>query len=61
MSFFGKMGDVSPEELEDLLEETGTIQDALTNNDFYIIDAKVEEVGRGLGLMKLVSIRMCMI
>ncbi len=47
---FGKMGDVSPEELEDLLEETGTLQDALTNNDFYIIDAKVEEVGRGLGL-----------
>lgn len=47
---FGKMGDASPEELEDLLEETGTLQEALTNNDFYIIDAKVEEIGRGLGL-----------
>ncbi|MGR3762621.1 ABC-F family ATP-binding cassette domain-containing protein [Rossellomorea sp. NS-SX7] len=47
---FGKMGDASPEELEELLEETGTLQDALTNNDFYIIDAKVEEIGRGLGL-----------
>ncbi len=47
---FGKMGDASPEELEQLLEETGTLQDALTNNDFYIIDAKVEEVARGLGL-----------
>jgi ATPase subunit of ABC transporter with duplicated ATPase domains len=47
---FGKMGDATPEELEELLEETGTLQDALTNNDFYIIDAKVEEIGRGLGL-----------
>ena len=47
---FAKMGDASPEELEELLEETGTLQDALTNNDFYIIDAKVEEIGRGLGL-----------
>ena len=47
---FAKMGDATPEELENLLEETGTLQDALTNNDFYIIDAKVEEIGRGLGL-----------
>ncbi|PFG03781.1 ABC-F family ATP-binding cassette domain-containing protein [Bacillus sp. es.034] len=47
---FAKMGDATPEELEGLLEETGTLQDALTNNDFYIIDAKVEEIGRGLGL-----------
>lgn len=45
-----KMGNATPEELEQLLEDMGTIQDALTNNDFYIIDAKVEEIGRGLGL-----------
>ncbi|MFK2826088.1 ABC-F family ATP-binding cassette domain-containing protein [Bacillus sp. B190/17] len=49
-SLFAKMGEVSPEELEELLEETGTIQDLLTNNDFYVIDAKVEEIARGLGL-----------
>jgi len=47
---FAKMGDASPEELEQLLEETGTLQDLLTNNDFYMIDAKVEEIARGLGL-----------
>lgn len=47
---FAKMGEASPEELEKLLEETGTIQDLLTNNDFYVIDAKVEEIARGLGL-----------
>ncbi|TLS36838.1 ABC-F family ATP-binding cassette domain-containing protein [Pseudalkalibacillus caeni] len=50
---FGKMGEASPEELEKLLEETGTIQDMLTNNDFYVIDAKVEEIARGLGLEDL--------
>ncbi|NAP00909.1 ATP-binding cassette domain-containing protein, partial [Halomonas sp. MG34] len=47
---YAKMGEVEPEELEEILEETGRIQDALTNNDFYIIDAKVDEVANGLGL-----------
>jgi len=47
---YGKMGEVSPEELEKLLEEVGTIQDTLTNQDFYMIDAKVQETARGLGI-----------
>jgi ATPase subunit of ABC transporter with duplicated ATPase domains len=47
---FAKMGEVDSDELEKLLDETGTLQDVLTNNDFYIIDAKVEETARGLGL-----------
>lgn len=47
------MGEADPDELEKLLEEVGTIQDALTNNDFYAIDAKVEEIARGLGLNDL--------
>lgn len=47
---YGKMGEVSPEELERLLEDVGTIQDTLTNQDFYMIDAKIEETARGLGL-----------
>lgn len=45
-----KMGDVSEDELNSLLEEVGTIQDILDHNDFYIIDAKVEDMARGLGL-----------
>ena len=44
------MGDVTPEELERMLEDVGTIQDTLTNQDFYMIDAKIEETARGLGL-----------
>jgi ATPase subunit of ABC transporter with duplicated ATPase domains len=45
-----KMGDASPEDLETMLSDLGTIQDVLMNNDFYVIDAKVEEIGRALGL-----------
>lgn len=48
-----KMGDASPDEMEKMLEELGTIQDVLTNNDFYMIDAKTEETARALGLMEL--------
>ncbi|KRE45962.1 ATP-binding cassette domain-containing protein [Paenibacillus alginolyticus] len=47
---YAKMGDVTPEELEQMLEDVGTIQDTLTNQDFYMIDAKIEETARGLGL-----------
>jgi ATPase subunit of ABC transporter with duplicated ATPase domains len=50
---YEKMGDVTPEELEKMLEEVGVIQDTLTNNDFYVIDAKVEEIARGLGLEEI--------
>ena len=45
-----KMGDASEEELEQYMEELGTIQELLTAHDFYLIDSKVEEVGRALGL-----------
>ena len=47
---YDKMGDVTPEELTVLLEDVGTIQDILDHNDFYIIDSKVEDTARGLGL-----------
>lgn len=48
-----KMGEASPEELEQYMEELGTIQDLLTMHDFYMIDSKVEEVARALGLLDL--------
>ena len=49
-AMYDQMGEASPEQLEALLEEVGTIQDLLNMGDFYLIDAKVEEVARGLGL-----------
>ncbi len=36
-----------------LMEELGTIQDTLTMHDFYVIDAKVEEVARALGFLDI--------
>ena len=36
-----------------LMEEVGTIQDLLNSHDFYLIDSKVEEVARALGLLDL--------
>lgn len=32
------------------MEETGSIQETLEHHDFYIIDSKVDEIGRALGL-----------
>lgn len=48
-----QLGDAGEEEMNQLLEELGTIQDTLTLHDFYVIDAKVEEVACALGLMAL--------
>lgn len=48
-----KMGEASPEELEQYMEDFGTIQELLTQHDFYMIDSKVEEVGRALGLAEI--------
>ena len=48
-----KMAEVDPEEMDALLEEVGVLQDILSNNDFYVIDAKVEEVAKGLGLQDI--------
>ena len=45
-----KMGEADEDEMNSMMEELGTIQDLLMAHDFYIIDAKVDEVGRALGL-----------
>ena len=47
------LGTASPEEMDSLMAELGTIQDTLTMHDFYVIDAKVEEVARALGLLDI--------
>lgn len=48
-----KMGDASEAEMTVMMEELGTIQDLLMAHDFYIIDSKVEEIGRALGLEEI--------
>ena len=44
------LGDAPEDEMNAMMEELGTIQDLLMAHDFYIIDSKVEEVARALGL-----------
>ena len=47
------LGTANEDEMTEMLEELGTIQDTLTLHDFYVIDAKVEEVARALGLLDI--------
>lgn len=49
-SYYAEMAEADEERMNFLLEETGQIQELLEHHDFYIIDAKVEEIGRALGL-----------
>jgi ATPase subunit of ABC transporter with duplicated ATPase domains len=50
MDLYGRMGDVSEDEMAKMMDDVGTIQSILENTGFYIIDAKIEEVANGLGL-----------
>lgn len=47
------MADADEAQLEEYMEEVGTITDLLTYHDFYLIDSKVEEIARALGLLEL--------
>ena len=49
---YTKMAD-SSEEMDILMEEAGVIQDLLSAHDFYMIDAKEEEVARALDIINL--------
>ena len=48
-----KMGEASETEMAAMMEELGTIQDLLMAHDFYVIDAKVEEIARAFELTEL--------
>jgi len=49
-SLCNQMADADPDDLMAIMEEFGTVQATLDSNDFYILDSKVEEIGRALGL-----------
>lgn len=44
------MADADEDQLASIMEEFAEIQDTLDSHDFYIIDSKVEEIARALGL-----------
>ncbi|MEG0805853.1 MAG: ABC-F family ATP-binding cassette domain-containing protein [Lachnospiraceae bacterium] len=47
------LGELEGDAMEKALDELAVIQDLLTLHDFYLIDSKVEEVSRALGLLDL--------
>lgn len=50
---YEQMADADEEQMAHLMEETSTYQELLEQHDFYMIDAKVSEVGRALGLEEI--------
>lgn len=50
---FEQMGSADADEMNQLLEETGVYQEMLEQHDFYLIDSKVEEIARALGLQDI--------
>ena len=48
-----QMASAPEDQMESMMEDLGTLQDLLMAHDFYVIDAKVEEVARALGLMDI--------
>lgn len=47
------MTDMDEETMNEYMEEAGTLQELLAAHDFYLIDSKVSEVARALGLFEL--------
>lgn len=48
-----QMATADAEQLEQLLEQMGDIQEKLELGDFYLLDAKIEEVAAGIGLQAI--------
>lgn len=53
LGIYDKMGDASPEELDQMMEDVGEIQTILEHGSFYSLDARIEEVAAGLGLQSI--------
>lgn len=43
-----EMADKNQEEMDALMEEVGILQDIIEHRDFYVIDAKIEEISRSM-------------
>ena len=50
---YEQMGDADEATLNQLMDEAADMQSILDNSDFYLIDAKIDEIARGLGIFEL--------
>ena len=53
MDYYNKMCDCTEDEMNQMLEEIGEYQEYLDHHDFYLIDAKINEVAAAFGLKDL--------
>lgn len=53
MQYYEQMGEVSEEEMNRMLEDIGVMQEMLDHHDFYLIDAKINEVANAFGISDL--------
>ena len=53
IAIYDKMADVSDDEMANLMEEVGTIQEILDSSGYYTIDTKIVEYANGLGLSEI--------
>ena len=53
IAMYDKMADVSDDEMANLMEEVGTIQEILDSSGYYTIDTKIVEYANGLGLSEI--------
>ncbi len=47
---YSMMADMTEQKMNDALEEIGNLQEHMDHHDFYLIDAKVEEIANALGI-----------
>ncbi len=52
-ALYAKLAEVDESEMDSIMAEAGELQELLTAHDFYMIDTKVNEVARALGLLDL--------
>lgn len=52
-ALYAKLAEVDESEMDAIMAEAGELQELLTAHDFYMIDTKVNEVARALGLLDL--------
>ena len=53
LSLYDKMSDCTEEEMNEMMESVGEIQDILENNGYYTIDSRISEYANGLGLNEI--------
>lgn len=53
LGYYDQMGDCDEAFMDRLMNDVGEIQDILEHSGFYMIDAKISEVAKGLGLLDI--------